>query len=193
VVYAILPLAMALCSRSTTAVARRVGRVQAIFLNRVCGVTLMITIAVLADYWLVEGAQGLPVPKYKVVVVAGIYVLRTALMNSVQPLISSVMMDFTPRSSRARWQSLQSIVRFGWCGSAAIGGVLADSFGYSSTFLITAAIQLAGTCFMLLLIPLVPVKEASRAADDAATLQPLEAQSAAAAPLGRLRSPPPAT
>ena len=30
---------------------------------------------------------------------------------------------------------------FGWCGSAALGGYLADKFDYNFTFLITAMIQ----------------------------------------------------
>lgn len=112
-----------------------------------------------------------------------VYVLRTGLMNSAQPLNSSIMMDFTPRSSRARWQSLQSIVRFGWCGSAAIGGVLADRFGYSFTFLITAGIQLAGTTLQLFLLPLVPRQEGLDKQRDAppgsSGLQPLQMVAAA--------------
>jgi len=41
----------------------------------------------------------------------------------------------------------------------ALGGVLADRFGYSFTFLITAGIQMMGAFLQLLLLPLVPVKE----------------------------------
>ena len=33
-------------------------------------------------------------------------------------------MDFVPKDTRSRWKSLDSIAAFGWCGSAAIGGIL---------------------------------------------------------------------
>jgi MFS family permease len=98
-------------------------------------------------------------PAWKSITIVCIYLLRTAMMNSGYPLNSSILMDFTPKSQRARWQSLGSIVRFGWCGSAALGGVLADAYGYSHTFLVTAAIQLLAVLIQLLLVPIVPRSE----------------------------------
>ena len=83
-------------------------------------------------------------------------------------------MDYVDKANRARWQSLNSIVRFGWAGSAALGGVLADRYGYTSTFLITAAVQAAGTLVQCLLLPMVPRKEA-RTAEQPASLAPLQA------------------
>jgi len=104
-------------------------------------------------------------PFWKVSLIVLIYLLRTALMNCTYPLNSSILMDFTPKHTRARWQSLGSIVRFGWCGSAALGGVLADRYGYSSTFLVTAGVQMVGTVLQLLLWPIVPrVEGGSKAA-----------------------------
>lgn len=202
-VYAALPLLMAVSTSASTALSRRIGRVQVMLLNRVFGIVLLCALAFLADFWLVDGLEGGRVPTHKVLLVVGIYLTRTALMNGTQPLNTSVMMDFTPRHSRARWQSLTSVVRFGWCGSAALGGVLSDRFGYSFTFLITAGIQLLGTSLQLLLLPLVPVKEWSEPPGDSAAdpsrhrtspdedaLQPLDAAAArmdrtAPAPAGR--------
>jgi hypothetical protein len=37
-------------------------------------------------------------------------------------------MDFVPKQERARWKSLESVGAFGWCGSAALGGILADKY-----------------------------------------------------------------
>jgi len=71
-------------------------------------------------------------------------------------------MDFVPKDTRARWKSLESIAAFGWCGSAALGGILADKYSYSFTFLITAALQGTGTLMMALLIPVVPIQEAEK-------------------------------
>lgn len=47
----------------------------------------------------------------------------------------------------------------GRCGSAALGGIFATKYGYSSTFLITAAIQFTGTLVQLTLWPMVPRAE----------------------------------
>ena len=56
-------------------------------------------------------------PLWKVGTIVLIYLVRTALMNCTYPLNASIMMDFTPTHQRARWQSLGSIVKFGWCGA----------------------------------------------------------------------------
>jgi hypothetical protein len=52
-------------------------------------------------------------------------------MNSTYAIQESVLMDFVPKSTRARWKSLESVASFGWCGSAVLGGVLADASSYS--------------------------------------------------------------
>ena len=88
-----------------------------------------------------------------------IYLLRTGLMNATYPLEESIMMDFVPSSTRARWKSIGAISQFGWCGSAALGGILIDSRGYTSTFRITAAVQGLATVIWLPLVYLVPKSE----------------------------------
>ena len=95
-----------------------------------------------------------------------IYVLRTALMNATYPIQESVLMDFVPRDQRARWKSLDSVASFGWCGSAAFGGWLADKFDYTYTFLITAILQSIGVAVWCLLLPLVPRKEGLHVMED---------------------------
>ena len=71
------------------------------------------------------------------------------------------MTDSVPKSTRARWKSLESVSTLGWCGSAVLGGVLADKFGYTFSFLLTAAMQAFGGCVFALLLPLVPREEGS--------------------------------
>ena len=88
-----------------------------------------------------------------------IYIIRTAIMNATYPLEESIVMDFVPASTRARWKSLDSISTFGWCGSAALGGVLADKFSYAFTFQITALLQGMSGVVLIFLLPLVPVNE----------------------------------
>ena len=88
-----------------------------------------------------------------------VYLLRTGLMNCTYPLEESILMDFVPPKQRARWQSLDSIASATWAGSAALGGLLADSRGYSFTFLFTAALQAVAVLLRFLLVLVVPCKE----------------------------------
>ena len=68
-------------------------------------------------------------------------------------------MDFVPSHQRARWSSLGSVVQACWSGSAAVGGVLADRYGYAFVFMLTAAFHVAGTLIQALLLPIVPKRE----------------------------------
>jgi hypothetical protein len=92
----------------------------------------------------------------KVVLMAAIYLLRTSLMNSTNALEEAILMDFVPKTTRARWKSLQNVTTFGWCGSAALGGYLADRFDYATTFLVTAALQATGTLIFSSLYFVIP-------------------------------------
>eukprot|EP00967_Tisochrysis_lutea_P092354 scaffold133115_cov36-Tisochrysis_lutea.AAC.1 len=131
---------------------------------KVVGISLLVSMALL-DAWVKSMPQGQE-HTWRVYAIAGIYICRTGLMNCTYPLEESLLMDHVPnellssrstpphhliRSARGRWKSLDSISVFGWCGSAALGGYLADRYSYSATFLVTSAIQLVGT---LVQIPL---------------------------------------
>ena len=75
----------------------------------------------------------------------------TGLMNCAYPLRESILMDYVPKQQRARWKSLEAISQFGWCGSAFIGGVLADLHGYTFTFIVTIVMQTVAVCVYALL------------------------------------------
>lgn len=47
------------------------------------------------------------------------------------------------QESRGRWNSLDCLLAFGWCGSAVVGGFLLDKFGFDLTFIITASAQVS--------------------------------------------------
>jgi MFS family permease len=92
----------------------------------------------------------------KVLLMVAIYIARTTLMNCTYPLEEAILMDYVPKATRARWKSLDSIMVFGWCGSAAIGGIIADKYDYSATFLVTAALQALGTLVFAYLYFVIP-------------------------------------
>ena len=45
-------------------------------------------------------------------------------MNSVLGVNKSVFMDYVPKRPRGKWNSLDSVARFGWSGSALFGGLI---------------------------------------------------------------------
>ena len=92
----------------------------------------------------------------KVVLMVTIYIARTVLMNCTQPIEDALLMDYVPKETRARWKSLDSIMMFGWCGSAAVGGIIADKYDYSTTFLATATFQASGTAVYAYLCFIIP-------------------------------------
>jgi MFS family permease len=128
----------------------KVGRVQTTALYEVGGISLLLSMVYFKKYLNLHPFLLVP-----------IYIMRTSLMNSTYPLQESILMDYVPKSSRARWKSLDSVASFGWCGSAAFGGWLADKYDYTHTFLCTAIFQIVALCIWCLLLPLVPRIEGS--------------------------------
>ena len=88
-------------------------------------------------------------------------------MNCTGALYSSILMDYVSKKQRAKWQSLQAVTGFGWSGSAVLGGLLVDHYGFDICFICTAGVQALGWCTLCLLLPLVPISETE--VSDAAT------------------------
>lgn len=80
-------------------------------------------------------------------------------------------MDHVPSKQRAKWKSLESVSSFGWCGSAALGGYLADQpgVGYTGTFMYTAMIQGCAVLLQAMLLFVVPLYEKEKPEAEAAT------------------------
>lgn len=76
-----------------------------------------------------------------------LYVLQNVFLNSTQALTRSLIMDNVPSGERAKWSALESINIFGWCGSAAIGGIIVKTFqgNVLPVFIVTAALQVVGS------------------------------------------------
>ena len=79
--------------------------------------------------------------------IAGLYLLQNAFLNSTGALTRSLIMDYVPSDERAKWSALESINIFGWCGSAALGGIVIQYFEGSilPVFYLTAILQLVGS------------------------------------------------
>jgi len=152
IVYCVVPFVMVITSTLGSKLAAcGFGRVQTTLLFNSLGVSLLFCMVFFKKY--LDTHPFVLVP---------IYVLRTSLMNATYPLTESILMDFVPKEERARWKSLDSVASFGWCGSAALGGMVADKYDYTHTFLITAIIQSIGIGIWAFLLPLVPRNEGER-------------------------------
>lgn len=142
-VYVVLRVVMACASGIGMVVARRTGRVSATIGLSYLGLGCLLTMALCYD----------KMPAIPLIV---IFMVRTGLMNSTYPLRESILMDSVPKDQRARWKALDSVSTFGWCGSAAFGGFLADRYGYTFTFFITAGLQFVGVSMYWLIMHVVP-------------------------------------
>lgn len=151
IIYAVVPLAMVIGMAIAQHLHPIIGRVQTMCVCKLVGVVLLV-----AMIGIVEDAASSS--HYDLLLVT-VYVLRTCLANCTYPIEESILMDFVPRSRRARWKSLESISSFGWCGAALVGGLIADKYSYTATFSVTACFQFAATLLVATLIFVVPRHE----------------------------------
>mmetsp|Transcript_7638 Transcript_7638/g.18547 ORF Transcript_7638/g.18547 Transcript_7638/m.18547 type:complete len:194 (-) Transcript_7638:791-1372(-) len=147
--YTAIPLALSSMALVAQREAHFIGRVQTIVTNRLIGITLLLFIATHTGLWTVPAA------------IVPLYICRTSIMNAQYPIQRSILMDYVPKATRARWASVESVTQFGWSGSAAVGGFLIERYGFQTTFFVTASMQLVGWLCSLLLLPLVPRKAVS--------------------------------
>ncbi|KAH8061803.1 major facilitator superfamily-like protein [Aureococcus anophagefferens] len=102
-----------------------------------------------------RGAPGRPLASAKMRAAAvGLYLLTNA-QHMCRPLKKSALMDHVPYGDRGKWNAVDGVTRFGWSGSAVLGGYLVDRGGYALTFLITAGMQLLAAALWLALVGVV--------------------------------------
>eukprot|EP00039_Didymoeca_costata_P013332 m.201171 g.201171 ORF g.201171 m.201171 type:complete len:555 (+) comp15743_c0_seq10:141-1805(+) len=87
--------------------------------------------------------------------VIGLYIIST-LQHCCRPLKKGILMDYVPKQTRARWNSFDSVTRFGWSGSAVIGGWIISKYDFGYSFLATALLQVLSSTFLFLLYPILP-------------------------------------
>ena len=158
-----MPMANAACSTLGLRLSTRFGRVQTLLLLRASAIVLLVAMAIVSMHLrsahLLQAVQSEWTRRAVVALVVALHLMRSALANCTTPISTSISMDFVPAEQRARWSSLGSIVQACWSGSAALGGMLADRYGYAVVFMLTAAFQLAGTLIQATLLPIVPRRE----------------------------------
>eukprot|EP00658_Telonema_sp_P-2_P064787 TRINITY_DN5408_c0_g1_i2.p1 TRINITY_DN5408_c0_g1~~TRINITY_DN5408_c0_g1_i2.p1 ORF type:complete len:193 (-),score=49.37 TRINITY_DN5408_c0_g1_i2:129-707(-) len=84
-------------------------------------------------------------PASTLYVMLGVFICRQCLMNCSFGISRSVVMDYSNKESRAKWSAMESFSNFSWAGSAVIGGIIADAYGYHGTFLVTTCLHYVAT------------------------------------------------
>jgi MFS family permease len=139
------PLAVAAASLAAGRAASVVGRLPLALYTRALDVVLLVGMAFLPT-------AG---PHARAALV-GAHLVRMAAANSTRPLVRAILMEHVPKRHRAKVNALDSVRTFSWSGSAALGGLLIERYGFGDTFLITAAVKLAA---MVPLLPLLTMVE----------------------------------
>lgn len=121
--------------------AKRFGRLEVIIPCFTIGVVCTMLMGALRDFYT------------NAYVMIPLFILRCTMMWSTGPLQGSIVADYTPKSTRARWKALNSVTAAGWSGSAAVGGWLIDQYGYGPCFVITAIFQAISIPFLIILLP----------------------------------------
>ena len=132
VIYVLAPTGIACCAFVAQKMSKRIGRVWVTVVTKSCACVLLAVMTRVADGPLV----------------IVLYLLRTWLANCCSGLTRSILNDYVRKEERARWNAAESINRFGWSGSAVLGGHLVDRYGYRFTFLITAGLQLCSAAIL---------------------------------------------
>ncbi len=175
-IYIIVPLFMTCASLVAQKLSRRYGRIQVSMLYAYIGAVALVGMWILGrladDDW-TQWSLGEVLP---------LYFISTA-QHCVRPLKKSILMDFIKQGQRGRWNSLDSVTRFGWSGSAVVGGWVVDHFNYGWSFLITAVIQTAAASMLLMLVRAVPAAERAGRAPSRANSRSRSGRSGLADPL----------
>jgi len=146
-IYVGLPIAMALGSQAAQVLRRRIGRAQTCIVYGYIGAAALAVMGQLSHYKSLYVWQ----------ILVPIYFLSSA-QHCTRPLKKSILMDYVPKKTRARWNSIDSITRFGWSGSAVVGGYLVDRYSYTVTFTLTAIMQVIASSLFFLLVTIVKIE-----------------------------------
>ena len=151
-IYIAVPIFMTLASLCAQTLSRKWGRVQISMLYAYVGALALL------GMWILGVLSNDHFDEWNLGAVLPLYFISTA-QHCVRPLKKSILMDYVQKEQRARWNSLDSVTRFGWSGSAVVGGWIVDKWNYGGSFFITAIIQVLASTMLVLLVPLVPPVE----------------------------------
>ena len=98
---------------------------------------------------------GLPDSSWGVYVYCPVYFM-TCLQHCCRPIKKSILMDWSEKRHRGGWNAVDSITRFGWSGSAVVGGFIVDAYSYEACFLTTSVMLAIAAVLWPLLFKIIP-------------------------------------
>eukprot|EP01062_Namystynia_karyoxenos_P042027 TRINITY_DN306_c0_g1_i1.p1 TRINITY_DN306_c0_g1~~TRINITY_DN306_c0_g1_i1.p1 ORF type:complete len:584 (+),score=213.85 TRINITY_DN306_c0_g1_i1:72-1823(+) len=167
-IYVGLPVLMVFAGKGAQRLSRSFGRVQVSILYICIGSAMLAVLWAIGEWWPCsdgdsgessgDGSCHWPTHRFWYLILP-IYLISTA-PHMTFPLTQSILMDYVPKHKRGRWNSLASVTRFGWSGSAMVGGFIVNKWGYGPSFLITAIMQVISAGILALLLPLMTEERA---------------------------------
>ncbi|KAL4125562.1 hypothetical protein PRIC2_009144 [Phytophthora ramorum] len=136
--FALQPLVIALLSLLAQMVSSATGRMSMVVATRALGTISLLLMAVSHD----------------VTDQSVLFLAHGALMQCTEPLRRSLLMDFVPKTHRARWNSLEGLTVASWAGSAVLGGMIVEAYGYRLCFVAAALVYTCGLALETMLISL---------------------------------------
>jgi MFS family permease len=150
-IYVTSPIVMALGSILATRYSKKYGRVRVAMCFGCVGSAGMVALGVL----------NLPADS-NTLCIALFFV--SCAQHCCRPIKKSLLMDFCARENRGFWNAVDSVTRFGWSGSAVLGGFLVDRYDYGATFLATGVMLFAAASLWPLLFATLDALDAKNAA-----------------------------
>lgn len=163
IVYTASPLMIVGATIVVQRLSKTLGRAWATVLAKSIGTSLLLLLSYQAHLYILhsqEWAKGhSDHPWYcSVPAILAVFLIRTVIMNTTKPLTRSIIMDAVPKQQRGRWQGLESINAATWAGSAVVGGILIDRYGYVGIFVTTAIMQICSMLPIIWIASLVPAE-----------------------------------
>lgn len=129
------------------------GRIGSVFLTQ--GLAIICLLGLVVNLLLYQN-QIISFP-ISVLLLVIFYISRNALMNAAGPVSRSIVMDVVPSTSRAKWNSLETLAwGMFWSLSASFGGFIIDNFGFLYVFMFTATLYTIATLMILIIRNRVP-------------------------------------
>lgn len=147
-IYIVLPIFMTIVAIGSQKLAKSFGRAHVSSMLNYAGCLGLFGLAAVGKY--------LDSNDWRIVL--PIYFIST-LQHCTRPLKKAILMDYVPKSKRARYNSIDSINRFGWSGSAVFGGFSVDKYGFGPLFFMTACILFLSSFIFSFLTAVVPREE----------------------------------
>lgn len=103
---------IALFSYFARTFAAKIGRARALLLIQTPGTFLLMSMYLMSVGHDIKEPGQVPLWRNKAVIIP-VFLIRTALMNSVPPIKRSILMDYVPSKNRGVWSAFDSLTRFG--------------------------------------------------------------------------------